>query len=716
VTTAPAPPRRLSRGALISIGLVAATLAVYGQTVGGNFEFLRIDDPDYVTANSHVRAGLSLDGLKWAFTSFDANNWHPLTWISLQLDFQLFGDDPRGYHVENVLLHAANAVLLLLLLRRMTAAEWPSAFVAALFAMHPTHVESVAWITERKDVLSALFWMLTTIAYVRYVEQPGFGRHLLVLLAFAVGLTAKPMLVTLPATLLLLDFWPLRRRLRWWLLIEKLPLFVVVAATIPLTIRAQAGVAKSLDLFPLHVRAENALVAYVQYIGMLFWPVDLAIFYPHPGESIPLWKAIAAAIALLAITLTAIALRRRRPYVIVGWLWFLGTLVPVIGIMQVGMQALADRYTYIPYIGLFIILAWGIADATASWAARELPLTIAGGIVLAACGVLSFLQVGYWRNTEVLWRHNLALTRDDGTAHQGLGLELLARGEFEEARDHLREAIRRGRHMPSTHGGLGLALERLGDMDGAAEQYQTALKIAPKSASNLFGLGRVREAQGRYADARDQFEAGLRLNPNEIPAHVDLGRVLVRLGDPEAALAEYDAALQLKPDLAEAHNNKGVALEALGRMPAAIGSYRAAIKLDPRQFIFHCNLAYALHESGSVPEAAKEYATATRLRPDWPQLAAIDAWQLATNRNGSIRNGRQALRLAKQVIQATGTQYPQALDVLAAAYAELGKFDDAVATQRRLIDNAPSNVPADQMKEFRERLSLYEKHKPYRER
>jgi tetratricopeptide (TPR) repeat protein len=727
VTTDSTPPRHASRAPLISLGLILATLLVYGQTATREFDFLRIDDPDYVTANPHVTSGFTLDGLKWAITSLDANNWHPLTWISLQLDCQFLGVDPRAFHLVNALLHAANSVLLFLVLRRMTGAEWCSAAVAAFFALHPAHVESVAWITERKDVLSALFWMLTTLAYVWYAERPGVGRYLLMLLTFALGLTAKPMLVTLPATLLLFDYWPLRR---WGnggsrfaraslgrLVLEKLPLFALVVATIPLTIRAQAGVAKSLEMFPLNIRVANALIAYVRYIGMLFWPVDLTIFYPHPRESVSLIQAIAAAAVLVAITCVTFWQWRRRPYLIVGWLWFLGTLVPVIGLMQVGMQALADRYTYIPYIGLFIMLAWGVADATAGWVARARPLAAGCALVLAAWAVLSFQQVRRWRDTETLWRHNLDVTHDDGTAHQGLGLELLEDGRPEEARDHLLEAIRLGRHMSGTHGGLGLALERLGDLDGAAQQYRIALSIEPDSAPTHFGLGRVREAQGRYDDAREQFEAGLRKEPNLYVAHRDLANVLKRLGNTDEALAEYDRAIALAhgPELAEAHNNKGVMLESLGRLPEALESYRQAVHLDSGQFIYRCNLAYALHESGQIKPAEVQYREAARLRPDWPQLAAAEAWHKATHPDAKQRNGTQALRLAKQVVQATGSRFPQALDVLAASYAEVGKFDEAVATERRLLESAPSNTPPELLKEFRDRLTLYEKGQPYRQ-
>jgi Tfp pilus assembly protein PilF len=711
VSSGRASPQTPSRGALISIGLVVAALAVYGQTAGRDFEFIRIDDPDYVSANPHVTSGLSPENLSWAVTSFDANNWHPLTWLSLQFDAQLFGLDPRAFHVVNMLLHAVNSVLLFLLLRRMTGAEWPSAFVAALFALHPAHVESVAWISERKDVLSGLFWMLTTIAYVRYAESPGAGRYVLVLILFALGLMAKPMLVTLPATLLLLDYWPLRRSGLGRLVLEKLPLFALVAATIPLTMMAQTKMAKSLQMFPLYVRVENALVAYAQYIVMLFWPVDLAIFYPHPGDAIPLWQPVAAGVLLLAVSVVAIWQRRRRPYLLVGWLWFLGTLVPVIGLMQVGMQARADRYTYIPYIGLFIIIVW-IATELASDRTRW--IAAAAALTLIAYGVLSFIQIRYWRDTETLWRHDLAVTPDNGVAHEGLGLELLQAGKFEEARDHLRESIRLGRHSTRTHGNLAVALQKLGDLDGAAAQYHLALLIDPDSVPAHLGLAEVREAQHRYEDARDQLRAALAIEPNSYTIHRDLALVLNRLGQTREALEECEAALRLESNLAEANNNKGLVLESAGRFKDAAASYQRAATLEPRHLIIRLNLAYALHESGQTADAAKEYAAASRIRPNWPQAAMAEAWQKATSADAAERDGKQSLRLAKQVVQAIGSRTPQALDVLAASYAELGRFEDAVATQRRLVDSIPLGTSAEMLKELRERLALYEKHQPYR--
>jgi tetratricopeptide (TPR) repeat protein len=730
VANEPASPRKLSRGALISIGLVAATLAVYGQTATSEFDFFHVDDPDYVTDNSHVQQGISPDGLVWALTSCHyAYNWHPLTWISLQVDAELFARDPRGYHLENALLHATSAVLLFRLMRRMTGAEWRSAAVAALFALHPTRVQSVAWIAERKDVLSTLFWMLTTIAYVWYAERPAPGRYLLTLALFALGLMAKPMIVTLPATLLLFDYWPLCRwqlgppaELRFTraslgrLVLEKVPMFVLVAATIPLTLRAQSGMVQSLDFFPLHARLENALVAYVQYIVLFFWPVDLAVYYPHPGDTIPPWRWVGAGLLLLAVTAAALRLARSRPYVIVGWLWFLGTLVPVIGVMQVGTQAIANHYSYVPYIGLFIILVWGTADATAAWAGRTRPLAAAAALLLAACGVLSFRQVRNWRNTELLLQNALDVAGGNGEIHESLAIELARAGRLEGARDHLREAIRLGRRRARTHGMLAGVMEALGDFDGAAEQYLVVLRdIDPESLPSHLGLGRIRLTQGRYDEARKHLEAAVRLDRSSAEAHTELGQVLNRLGRPREALEEYDAALALQPDMASAHNNKGVALEALGRLPEAAASYRKAVGYDPGDYVFRCNLAYALAAGGKSDQAAAQYREATRLHPEWIEEAMAEAWQKATHPDAAVRNGVQALRLARQACQATGFRQPRALDVLAAACAEMKGFDEAVSFERQALNLMGAGGPPEALREAQERLRLYEERKQYRQ-
>jgi tetratricopeptide (TPR) repeat protein len=708
----------------ICLALAVATVAVYGQTVWNNFEFLNVDDNEYVTANPYVQHGLSVDAVHWAFTTDHAYNWHPLTWISLQLDNQLFGMNARYFHLTNVMLHTANVLLLFWLLRWMTGDVWPSAFVAAFFGLHPAHVESVAWVTERKDVLSTLFWLLTTLAYVRYAERPGWGRYALTAVLFALGLMAKPMLVTLPATLLLFDYWPLRR---WGggesrfaraslgrLIVEKLPLFALVAVSLPLTIRAQAVAIRTFDQLPMLVRSKNALVSYAQYIGMLFWPSDLAVFYPHPRGSIPEWKLAAAAALLIGVSVVAFALARRRPYLIVGWLWYLGTLVPVIGLMQVGVHALADRYTYVPYIGLGIMLAWGAADLAASFAWVRPLIAAAGVAALATCFALTWRQVGYWHDSVTLWRHTLAVTHDNALAHDYLAMEFVARDDPAGAVEQYREAIRLVPQGAWLHCNLAKALERLNKLDDAVAEFEVSLRLDPTAVDCHGGLAHVLEAQGKTAAALEHYAEIARLDPSSAAAHFHQGRLLARLGRHGEALTEYDAALALQPDMASAHNNKGVALEALGRLPEAAASYRKAVGYDPGDFVFRCNLAYALAADGKSDQAAAQYREATRLHPEWIEEAMAEAWQKATHPDAAVRNGVQALRLARQACQATGFRQPRALDVLAAACAEMKGFDEAVSFERQAL-TLMGAAPADVQREARERLALYEKRMPYRQ-
>lgn len=446
---------RLER--LVCLLLIVATLAVFQQLP--EYDFVNIDDYYYVTENVHVTRGLTREGIIWAFTTLHANNWHPLTWLSHMLDCQLFGLKPGMHHLTNLLLHMANSTLLLLVLKRMTGALWRSAFAAALFALHPLHVESVAWVAERKDVLSTLFWLLTVWGYAGYVEYPGRNRYLLVLLFFALGLMAKPMLVTLPFILLLLDYWPLGRVKLWesreggsggiqrssalHLVREKIPFFALTLASGIVTVVAQykGGAVRSLNLLPLDVRIANALVSYVGYIGKMIWPQHLAIFYPHPG-ALPTWQVVGAGLLLLSLSIILLRAAGRFPYLGVGWLWYLGTLVPVIGLVQVGDQAMADRYTYVPLIGLFVLIAWGIPDLMARWRYRQIALTISAVIVVFCCTVSTWSHVKHWRNGTALFTHAVNVTADNALAHDGLGFALARQGRLDEAIAHYSEALR----------------------------------------------------------------------------------------------------------------------------------------------------------------------------------------------------------------------------------------------------------------------------------
>ena len=437
------------RGTIIYPLLIAVTLAAFWQV--RDHEFVHYDDDKYVMENPHVPTGLTRESIKWAFTATHASNWHPLTWLSHMLDCQLYGLNPRGHHVSSLLFHAANTVLLFLVLRRMTGALWKSAFVAALFAIHPLHVESVAWVAERKDVLSTLFWMLTMLAYLRYVEKPTIQRYLPVLMLFALGLMAKPMLVTLPFVLLLMDYWPLGRldnglsvtrdRLKryWGLVREKLPLFALTAISCVVTFLVQrhGGAMPDLEWLPLDVRIANALVSYAKYIGKMLLPRHLAVLYPYPSGTLPLWQLAGAVFLLMYVSVMVFRSRQRYPYLAVGWAWYVGTLVPTIGIVQVGKQALADRYTYVPLIGLFIIIAWGVPDLVArwcvvsSWRRRRILLAVSATASILALMTCTWFQVGRWRDRISLYTHALRVTSNNATIHNNLGNALLAEGKID---------------------------------------------------------------------------------------------------------------------------------------------------------------------------------------------------------------------------------------------------------------------------------------------
>jgi len=586
-------PRSLTaarpRAALVAAvaALLLLTLLVFLPLFSAGF--INLDDPVYVTENSHVRGGLSLAGARWAATSLEAANWHPLTWLSHMADVQVYGMQAPGHHATNLLLHGVSAVLLLVVLQGLTGMLWPGLLVAALFAVHPLHVESVAWVAERKDVLAGLFWMLTLGAYLRYVRRPGPGRYAAVLIAFALGLMSKPMLVTLPAVLLLLDFWPLGR-LRAparpaAVALEKLPLFLMAAGASALTMTAQGGgnAVVSLEALPVAARAANAVVAAVTYLGKSLWPSGLAVFYPFDAASITAPLVAGAAAILLAGTLVAAAGPRfGRPYLTVGWLWFLGTLVPVIGLVQVGSQSRADRYTYLPLVGIFLLAAWE-ARTVARRRGGRAPLLVGAAAlaVVAALAVPAFLQAARWRDQVTLYRHSLAVTHDNPKMHDALGKALLDVGANEEAALHLREALRIKPTYADGHGKLGTALARLGRRAEALAEDREALRLNPNLHWVHNNIGNLMFDEGRPAEAIDHYREAVRLAPDYGMGHLNLGLVLAQTGRLEEAAASFGEALRRNADPAQAHYNLGLALQALGRNAEAAPHFREAGRLNP---------------------------------------------------------------------------------------------------------------------------------------
>jgi len=541
---------RIPHQYLVSGALAVLVLSVYWQT--GTHAFINVDDSEYVTTNPQVLQGLTLDGVTWAFTTFHFANWHPLTWLSHMADVTLFGLDAGWHHRMNVLFHLLNTELLFLVLWRMTGGMWPSAFVAALFGAHPLHVESVAWVAERKDVLSTLFWILTMGAYLRYVRRPGAGRYLLVAVSFALGLMCKPMLVTLPFVLLLLDWWPLGRfgstpdpsgsparllsrlpRLAW----EKAPLLALSAASCIVTYLAQAKgqAVVSLEYLPFSVRVANAFISYTAYLGKTAWPASLSVFYPHPAgvaAGIPAWQLAGSILLLAAATFLALRQGRRRPYLAVGWLWYLGTLVPALGLVQVGSHAIADRYTYVPLIGVFIALAWGISEALAGWRFRPIALGALGGAVVLALSAAGWRQAGYWRDDVTLFSHALASTDESWFVLNNLGAAYGRLGQYQQAVGCYREAVRILPVYAHTWNNLGAAYDKLGLPQEAVGCYREAVRIKPDYALAWNNLGVSYVTLGQYRLGIDCWREALRIKPDYAEAWNNLAAVSAGLGQP----------------------------------------------------------------------------------------------------------------------------------------------------------------------------------------
>ena len=660
--------------------LILGTLAVYWPAL--NSEFVDYDDLGYVSENPHVQGGLSWAKVHWAFTTGEQSNWHPLTWLSHALDCQLYGLKPFGHHFTNLLFHLANTLLLFWVLRRMTGATWSSAFVAALFAWHPAHVESVAWIAERKDVLSAFFWLLTMLAYVKYAQKTE-GKRLaskvfygLALLCFALGLMSKPMLVTLPFVLLLMDYWPLRRiyDLRFTIydskngerdgqderfsttslggaLLEKVPFFLLAAVSSWVTYLVQQKGGSVSTSLTFGARVANALVSYVRYLGKLFWPQNLSVLYPHPG-SWPLGLVMGAAAFILLASVGANVLWRRRPYLLVGWFWFLGTLVPVIGLVQVGVQSMADRYTYVPAIGVFVMVAWAVPELLTGLSWRRGALTTAAGMSLLGCLVVTSLQVGYWKNSETLFTRAVEVTDRNYLAYNNLGYYLSNQGKtdeamtnyqksleinpnYEEAQNNLGHALaQKGRlqeaishyeialrikpGLAEAHNNLGNALSDLGKQDEAIAHYLEAMRIEPENENAYNNLGIARAMQGRLDESTRLLTEATRLKPMDPNAHSNLGNALAAQNKLQEAMREYEIALQLSPDDTKTHNNLGNVLVQLGKPDLAMEHYLTSLKLNADNPEANYNMGLALLQQGKREEAIKRFEEALRLRPDYP--------------------------------------------------------------------------------------------------
>lgn len=665
------------RAAGVCVALAAMCFIVFGQTL--SHDFVNYDDNDYVYENTIVQQGVTLKGLYWAVSHRYADNWHPLTWISHMLDCQLYGLNPAGHHLTNVALHSVAAMLLFLVLREMTGAFWRSAAVAAIFAVHPLRAESVAWVAERKDVLSGVFFFLTIAAYVGFVRRAwSWPRYGLVMFLFALGLMAKPMLVTIPCVLLLLDFWPLRRGQSFGkLLTEKIPLIVLSAISCVVTIWAQERAVQSLQRFSMPLRLANAVESCAVYVKQTLWPANLAVFYPFP-QHIVIWELAASVGLVLGISATVWFFRRKQPWFLVGWLWYLAMLTPVLGIMQVGGQSHADRYTYLPGIGLLLAGTWAVAEWSVGWKNRTAIIGGAAGILLTALTVCDCVQTTYWRDTETMWNHALAVTSDNIIARYNLGTFYMRHERYEEAADQYQQELKMIPDDPKANYNLGLSLFKLGRVDEAIAAYQTAVRDRPDFAEAHYNLAIALQQKGKLDDAISQFATAARLKPLDSAPQVNLANVLLQKGDVKGGIAHLRLATQINPASTEAENDLGNALLRENDLAGAVPCFERANKLNPSD----------------------------------PWVKSNLAWILATAPDPALRNGPRAVELASQANDMTGSESPIILHALAAAYAESGQFSAATETAQRASALAKSHGLDTLVAHLRREIKLYQAGQP----
>jgi tetratricopeptide (TPR) repeat protein len=735
-----------NRTFLISAGLALLVLAAF-EPIRHN-EFIAYDDNDYITDNSHVKSGLTWKSVTWAFTSGRASNWHPLTWLSHMADIELFGLNPLGHHLHNLLLHTASTVLLFLLLHSMTGAVWPSAFVAMVFGIHPLRVESVAWAAERKDVLSMLFFLLTIAVYLVYVKRVGISRYLLVMLCFALGLMAKPMLVTLPVVLLLLDIWPLKRvsKNKIRLMAEKIPLFgLAIASCIVTYIVQKAG--GSVNAIPLQTRIPNALSSYTAYLGKFFWPRNLAVLYPYPGPNYPLWPSLAASLFLIVFCVIAFYCYSRKSWFFTGWFWYVITLIPVIGLIQVGNQSIADRYTYLPSIGILILLAWSAAQFSSSWRHQKLILGVLSALAAIGMTVCTRNQISYWKNSISLFEHTLAITQYNPVIHNNLGWVFWKKGNHAEAFEHIQKALQfspnfadaninmaallleRKEHdkaMDYLHRVLkakpnnfqanytmALVLVDLKQYDQAAQYLLIALKNTQNSADIYYKMGVIQNTQNKNKEAIASYEQAITLNPKHFLAFNDLGALKYQQGLYEEAVGYFRRCLEINPNYAQAYCNLALVLQKQNKFEEAVLYNRKALEIEPENPETWLNLALTQEDMGQFQSASDSYHKVLQFDPN--SIGAMNnlAWILAVNPDTQIQKPSEAISLAQRACSLTSFKNADILDTLAAAYASDRQFKQAIETAQKAMDLANAAGQKEKAGEISRRLQYYQAGKPY---
>jgi tetratricopeptide (TPR) repeat protein len=760
---------------LSCFALLAGTFGLFWPV--HTFPFIGYDDPSYVAGNPYVQAGLKWNSIVWAFSNLTSGftYWHPMSWMSHMLDAQLFGGDAGKHHLMSVIYHSVNVLLLFFLLRKLTGRFWGSALVAALFAWHPLQVESVAWVTERKNLLSTFFLLLTIWTYTRYVnkipqnETPSSGspwqngvNHLgralanrafwLPLILFAFGLMSKPMLVTVPLVLLLLDAWPLKRvstSIPGWIALvgEKVPFFVLSAISAGITVQSHKEFDSLSTGMPFSIRFANAMLSYVRYLKKLLWPNDLGVVYPFPTEW-PVTRLLACVMILSLITASAIYLARRRPYVLFGWLWFLITLLPVIGLVQAGSQAMADRFLYVPMIGLLLAVIWFASDLLDSAKLGKMLAPILACVVLVPTLFAAGHQLHYWENSIVLFQRAIEVEPINPIAHYNLGYALLIKGEPTQAKAHFQKAIeissnyadarnnlaaialREGKpeeaivqyeailktspRHPLAHYNWGIILDQQKNLEGALVHFRAAVENDPKNAEALNAFGNALVRSGKFDEGAEQILKAVQINPAFPQAQVNAGNVMMQRRKLPEAISHFSEAVRLKPDSGEWHYTLGNALAMAGQLNQALPHFEAVVRLNPQVPDGYLAFGMALQQTGNVDSAVRAYREGLRMNPDFMPILLRLGWLEATHPDVKLRDGTEALRLATHAVELTKEQNAEALDMLAAAYAETGKYSDAAATAQKAISLANHSGKSPQGDQIEARLELYKHDRSYR--
>ena len=681
------PHDKTQRKKILPVCLIlTAAIIIAFEPVRHN-AFISYDDDVYITENPNVQVGLTVQSIKWAFTSGYAANWHPITWLSHMLDYQLFGPNPLYHHLTNVFFHILNSLLLLIILKKATGNLWASAFAAAVFALHPLRVESVAWVAERKDVLSGLFWLLTIAAYFWYASKPCILRYLCVFISLALGLMAKPMLVSLPLILIVLDYWPLNRFDPDWadiktkapkLIIEKLPLFLLVIASMIVTflVQQKAGAMFPGSNYSLPVRIANALVVYVGYMSKMLFPWHLAVLYPHPGGTLPMWKPIASLVLLFSMTTAILYKSPKYRFLTAGWLWYIIALLPVIGLVQVGEQAMADRYTYLPSIGFFVIVIWPIAQLQKKYKQITKPLCILAVIAVVAMIAATRDQVKYWKDDTTLFTRTIELTKNNYIIHNNLGYTLFSKSRFDEALELFNKALEFKPNYAKASNNKARVFLTIGKFDQAANCLEQTVKMAPYWPDAYNNLGLANFLSGNYIDAEKNYRKAIILKPDFTKALNGFAKTLSKLNRPQEAIEAFNKAIKLKPDYADPYYFGAASLVKLGQTKKAVEYLRKSVSCDPNWFL----------------------------------PANTLAWVLAVSSDTSIKNPPQAVILAKRACELSKYENYNSLDTLSAAYAANGDFTNAISTASKALELAKKHEDRPMTENIAKHLEMFKKH------